>query len=65
VVLARGGGVRVSAKTNGKGNARLIIRARNAGAIRITVVQASTCSSVSGLVLASAVAKAHKADFTG
>jgi hypothetical protein len=64
-VVARGAGVRLSVTTDSSGRARLAIRPLNAGAIRITVAQASTCSSVSGLVLATAVAKAHKPNFTG
>jgi hypothetical protein len=64
-VIAHGAGVRLSVMTDSSGRARLTIRPTRAGAIRITVAQGSTCSSLSGLVLATAVAKAHKPDFTG
>jgi hypothetical protein len=64
-VIAHGAGVRLSVLTNSSGGARLAIWPLSAGAIRITVAQAPTCSSVSGLVLAKAVAKSHKPDFTG
>jgi hypothetical protein len=65
MVLVHGAGVRLSSLTNEAGKARFVIRALNAGAIRITVRQSGKCSSVSGLVLATAAKKAHTPDFTG
>jgi hypothetical protein len=64
-VIAHGAGVRLSVLTNASGRARFTIRPLSAGAIRITVAQAPSCSSVTGLVLAKVVAKSRKPNFTG
>jgi hypothetical protein len=64
-VSARGAGVHLSVTTDRSGKARFAIRALAAGAIRISVSGSAGCPSSSGLVLATAVTKAHHPDFTG
>lgn len=42
-VVARGAGVRTAARTNGRGYARLSLRPRRAGVVRIAVARSTRC----------------------
>jgi hypothetical protein len=64
-VLVRGAGVDLEATTNTSGAARLVVRPRSAGAIRISLGQPASCPSLSRLARAVGVFKPPTPNFTG
>jgi hypothetical protein len=64
-VLVRGAGVDLEATTNASGAARLVVRPRSAGAIRISLGQPASCPSLSRLARAVGVFKPPTPNFTG